>query len=308
MIEFHLLRPWWLLALLPLAFMAWFLSQKTSRLLSWREVCDEHLLNHLVQQQRQDRRNYALSMLLGSACLMIISLSGPSWSRLPVPTYKEIQPRVIILDMSEAMQATDLSPTRLSRAKFKLRDIFNRREAGQFGLVVYSGEPFVVSPLTDDANTIGALLPALTHDVLPVDGQRLDWALEEAGKLITQAGYRQGELLVLTSEPPSTDAIEAARSLAIQGIYTSIIPLKKGSLSPLFQSLATAGQGRMIPFTDSSADIEQWLKSYNRKPGYHASADNEIPVWRDDGRWFLIPALLLLLPAFQRGWLQRVGT
>lgn len=309
MTDFHFLRPWWLLTILPLLGLLWFLWRQSPRLEAWAAVCDGHLLKHLVQSKGQGRRHLALSSLFISILCMIISISGPTWSRLPVPSYQQIQPRVLVLDMSEAMLAQDLAPDRLTRAKFKLHDLFKRRDVGQFGLVVYTGEPFVVSPLTDDAQTIDALLSSLSPDIMPVEGQHLEAALEEAGQLLANAGYKQGQILVLTGETPSLAAIEVAKTLAAKQIYTSVMPILASKVSSsLFKNLASAGQGQLVPFSDTSDDLEQWLKNSTGEEQYWLSRENDIPMWRDEGRWFLIPALILLLPVYRRGWLQRITT
>ncbi|MCP0914945.1 MULTISPECIES: vWA domain-containing protein [Legionella] len=305
MAEFHFMRPGWLLAFLPLLFLFWALWRKTPAMQAWQEICDSHLLTRLMQQGGKNTRTFALLSLIGSACFMVVSLAGPSWSRLPVPTFKPVEPRVILLDMSETMLHNDLPPNRLERAKFKLHDLFQDKRSGQFGLIVYSGEPFIVSPLTDDAQTIDALLASLTADVMPVEGQQLDTALREADKLITQAGFNQGDILVLTGTAPSPEAVGVARDLLKKGTRTSIIPITNTAVPAPFKELAAAGQGILIPFADTSNDIEEWLAFTKRKQKFTADANNDIPVWKDNGRWFLIPALLCLLPAFRRGWLQR---
>ena len=190
-----------------------------------------------------------------------------------------------------------------------MHDLFQHQDAGQFGLVVYTGEPFVVSPLTDDGQTIDALLSSLTPDVMPVDGQQLASALEQASQLIAQAGFQRGQILVLTASTPSSAALSAAKSLAKVGIDTSVMPILRSDMprDPLFQQLALAGHGQLIPFSDTSTDIDKWLTSTLGNQHYAASLQNEIPVWRDQGRWFLIPALLFLMPVFRRGWLQRIS-
>lgn len=301
--EFHLIRPFWLLALLPLSALFWRLFHQTSPMTAWRQICDAHLLPYLIQSRRYSRRMTALLFLGISTLFMIISLAGPTWSRLPVPTYQPIQPRVVLLDMSHSMLSKDLHPDRLSRAKFKLHDLFQHKGVGQFGLVVYTGEPFVVSPLTDDGQTIDALLSSLTTDVMPVEGQQLTQALEQASQLISQAGFQHGQLLVLTGTSPSRESIAVAKACARMGIHTSIMPMisPKTPLNPLFQELADAGQGELIRFSDTSTDLDLWLNAFNKRQEYTADRQNDMPVWQDQGRWFLIPALLFLLPVFRRG-------
>ena len=307
--DFHFLRPFWLLAVLPLMILAVYLFRRQSPTHAWSAICDSHLLPWLLRRNGQRKRAGPLLLLGNSALLMIISLSGPTWSRLPVPTYQQIQPRVVILDMTSAMLARDLRPNRLSRAKFKLHDLFQHRDAGQFGLIVYTGEAFVVSPLTDDGQTIDALLPSLTPDVMPVTGNHLEKALEQAKKLISQAGFNSGQILVLTANAPTQAAINTAKILTKSGIDTSIIPISGNKfLAPSFAQVAAAGNGHLISFTDTEADLNQWLAASHANQHYGINLQNDIPIWRDQGRWFLIPALLLFLPVFRRGWLQRINS
>ncbi|BCA97017.1 hypothetical protein TUM19329_33780 [Legionella antarctica] len=306
--EFHFLRPWWLMVIIPLLGLAVILWRQTPKLHAWSEVCDSHLLAHLLQKKGQGKRMTSLSFLFLSALCMIFSMAGPTWYKLSVPTYKPILPRVLVLDMSSNMMISDLTPNRLSRAKFKLHDLFERKDIGQIGLVVFTAEPFVVSPLTDDGQTISSLLSTLTPDIMPVGGHKLDFALKEASHLIEQAGYKQGQILVLTADTPSSKAMETAKKLAQQGITSSIMPVKADrNLNPLFQQFAASGHGQLIQYSPDSSDLDQWINASNKNKFFALSLEDDVPLWRDEGRWFLIGALLFLLPVFQRGWLQRVA-
>ncbi|MFC3909799.1 VWA domain-containing protein [Legionella dresdenensis] len=305
--DFHFLRPWWLLAIIPLLLLAWRMWRQNPRLQSWHAICDSHLLAHLVSDNDAGKRHAALLLLVISALFMVIALAGPAWQKLPVPAFQKVQARVVVLDMSDNMFETDLTPDRLTRAKFKLQDLFSRRDVGQFGMVVFTGEPFVVSPLTDDGQTIISLLSSLTQDIMPVDGQRLDTALVEAAKLIEQAGFKQGRILVLTASTPPADAADEAEKLAMQGIYTSVMPMVADkTLLPLYKPLAEAGSGEVVPYSGTSDDLEQWLNDKTGSGDYARSEQDDIPVWRDEGRWFLLPAIILWLPVFRRGWIQRI--
>ncbi len=304
--ELHLLRPWWLLALIPLLVLIVMLWGQKPKLRGWSEICDQHLLPYLPHSQGEKKQFFSFLCLLFSFIFMIIALAGPAWHKLPVATYKQVQARVLILDMSEHMMDTDLTPNRLSRAKFKLHDLLARKEVGQFGLIVYTGEPFVVSPLTDDGQTISSLLTALSPEIMPVAGQKLESALDEASRLIKQAGYNQGQILVLTADTPSNAAIDSAKKLAEEGIYASIMPIRADKdLNPLFARFARAGDGQLLPYSSDSNDLDQWINK--KQEQFIKNSQDEIPLWRDEGRWFLIPALLLFLPVFQRGWLQRMA-
>lgn len=301
--ELHVLRPWCLLALLPCLGLSLLLWRQKTELQAWKKICDPHLLAHLIQKRGANRKRTAWLLVTGALFFMILAMAGPAWHQLPVITYKPIQPRVLLLDMSEHMLQDDLSPNRLARAKFKLHDLFSHKDIGQFALIAFTAEPFVVSPLTDDGQTISALLSALTPDVMPVGGQDLSSALKQASQLIEQAGYHHGQVLVLTADTPSEVAAETARTLASKGIFSSIMPIRaEGDLNPLFQKFATLGHGTLLHYTADPGDLEQWLKLTRHEQSLALDKENNSPLWQDEGRWFLIPALLLLLPVFRRGW------
>lgn len=306
MTSFHFLRPFWLVALVLVFILAYKLWRQKPSLKAWGEVCDSHLLNHLVQSNGESSRHFSLILLFLSMIFMIISLSGPTWHQFPAASYKTIQPRVLVLDMSASMMQKDLTPNRLSRAKFKLEDLLSHQNVGQFGLVVYTGEPFVVSPLTEDGATISSLLSVLNPEIMPVEGQNLDAALSEAAHLIQQAGYHQGQILVLTSDAPDSEAIHRAKQLASAGINSSIMPIVvEKDLNPEYQQFADSGNGLLLHYSSDTGDLEQWL-NYRNTNQFALDSGEDIPLWRDEGPWFLIPALILLLALFRRGWLQRV--
>jgi Ca-activated chloride channel family protein len=307
--DLHFLRPWWFLVIIPMLLIAWKLWRSQAELKSWSAICDPHLLAQLVRYSGQTKRHSALVCLFFSFFWIIVSLTGPCWSKYPVPSYQTVAPRVVLLDLSDAMLLRDLAPDRLTRAKFKLHDLFGRLlTSGQIGLIAFTEEAFVVSPLTDDAKTIDELSSSLSADMMPVTGYRLDNALNEAANLIHQAGFTEGQVLVLTAETPNSMSIEVASRLAKQGIITSVIAVRaNASGSPiLFNRLAAAGGGLNIPFSNGAKDLDAWLRLRQLNQHYNRNQQDDVPVWRDEGRWFLIPALIFMLPAFRRGWLQRV--
>jgi Ca-activated chloride channel family protein len=134
----------------------------------------------------------------------------------------------------------------------------------------------------------------------------LSIALDQATQLIAQAGFQRGQLLVLTATLPSQGDISTAKSLSKSGMSISVMPMIKndGTIHSLYRKFATAGHGEVITFSDTSTDLDQWLRTKPTNQKYAANLQDDLPVWRDQGRWFLIPALLLLLPVFRRGWLS----
>jgi Ca-activated chloride channel homolog len=105
------------------------------------------------------------------------------------------------------MNAVDLPPSRLVRARFEVLDLLDAGREGQVALIAYGAEPFVVSPLTGDAETIAAQVPDLTTDLLPVRGPaRADLALELAGSCWRGPGAGGGIVILVTGGLTETTA------------------------------------------------------------------------------------------------------
>ena len=61
--DFHFLRPLWLLALLPLAWVLWQLRLGSGGADAWRKVVDAHLLPRMLSDLGGDARRLPLLLL-----------------------------------------------------------------------------------------------------------------------------------------------------------------------------------------------------------------------------------------------------
>ena len=165
---FHFLRPAWLLALVPVSLLAWAAARSATSTSAWRRVVDAHLLRHLLLTDSGPARRWpiALGALAGLAATN--ALAGPAWDRIPQPTFTTSEPTVVVLDLSPAMQSDDPAPSRLSRARLELHDLLERGKGGQVALVLYTDEPFVAAPLTDDARLLEAMVPTRQSGLSPL--------------------------------------------------------------------------------------------------------------------------------------------
>ena len=318
----HFIRPLWLLLLPLAALLPWLWHRSRRPAGDWSRVCDAHLLRWLSVEQGQSGRRRAGPWLAALALLLVIlALAGPSWQKLPDPSWSARDARVIALDLSRSMLAEDLRPNRLTRARYRLADLLASTEEGQVGMVSYAGDAYVVSPLTNDMNTIANLLPALQPDIIPVGGSRGDRALQLAAALFERSGLSRGEILLVTDSATSRDAARA-RELRDAGILTSVLAAGTPEGAPIpsgggfvsdrsgnvviarmdraaLRAVAEAGGGRYTELGSAAGPGGLWAQQDGSEFALREDALGE--RWKDAGPWLVLLLLPLAAISFRRG-------
>jgi len=214
--EFHFLRPEWFFAVIPVLLISLLVIKKSKPLSGWEKICDPVLLKYQMIDIGNSTSAYQvwLRWLIPLILLItIVSLAGPSWSKKEQPVFQKNTPLIIILDLSYSMNATDIKPTRLERAKLKIMDILQSRTEGQSALIAYAGDPHIVSPLTNDNKTIMSLLPVLSTSIMPVPGSQMSDALSAAEQLLKNTSMPNGKIIVLTDGVDDQNAFAKAAQL-----------------------------------------------------------------------------------------------
>ncbi|MEL0068602.1 MAG: VWA domain-containing protein, partial [Gammaproteobacteria bacterium] len=232
--EFHFLRPYWLLGLIPLAVLVFSLWRNQKSANAWGQMIDEHLLKHLlIAQQKVNKAKIHNGWFVLSALLAIVALAGPTFEKRPLPVFETELSKVVILDLSLSMNATDIKPSRLARAKFKINDILTATKEGQIALIVYAGDAFVISPLTTDAKTIATLVPPLAPELMPVLGSEPFKAFELASELFANAGVFSGQIIWITDGLDDDDYRETQAFMAQTSHQISILAVGTSEGSPI---------------------------------------------------------------------------
>ena len=298
------------------------MSHNAKKRSAWQNVISPHLLEFLFVSGNKQRSRTGTWLTGLVTILTIIAISGPSLRQKSVPVFQTENAQVILLDLSLSMDATDIKPSRLERAKFKLLDLLEQTKEGTVALVVYAGDAFVISPLTSDAKTIANMVPTLSTGIMPVLGSRPDIAMKKSIELLENAKYSQGQIIWLTDgvEPKFVDTIsESIRqskfSLSILAIGTeqgAPIPLpdKSGFLKdqsgsivvPKLQTaelndIASATDSGIIQLTADESDI-QYLKDrhqWQKEDATDSASEQLISRWIDDGYWIIWLVLALFL-------------
>jgi Ca-activated chloride channel homolog len=332
--QFHFIRPLWLLALIPLALIAWRAYRPGGGDNPWSGIVDARLLPLLMAKRTSRMDRTALWLVAAGWIIAAVALANPAWERKPLPVYQTTAARVVVLDLSSAMTATDLKPSRLARARYKIEDVLASNNEGRTALVVYAGDAFTVSPLTRDANTIRALLKVLEPGIMPAEGSRADLGLLKGEELLRQAGASSGQVLLITGGVDSDNAAaseRAAARLKDDGYRVDVLGVGAEAGGPLsnargelvrdadgkivdahletatLQSLARAGGGEYRSITDSGKALDDLLN--DGRPSRAEAAvrtDATTQGWKEQGPLLAVLLLPLAALAFRRNWLLGV--
>ncbi|WP_322867527.1 tetratricopeptide repeat protein [Aquicoccus sp. G2-2] len=332
-VHFHFLRPIWLLALIPVALIVAFALRQGANAgaEAWARFVDPHLLGHLTQHGTASNHSRALAATLGVAlCAAILGLAGPTWRQIPTPTYESGSPTVIALSLAQSMNTTDITPSRLTRAVHKLRDILARSKDDDVGLVIFSDTAFTAAPLTNDASVIKAMLPELSANLMPVLGNRPDLAIAQSQQLLKEAGAPEGRIVLIADNAGADpgQSRTAARAAEKAGYRVEVLGvgtkeggtlqtasgqaitdrggkvMKAGFDPDVLRAIAAAGGGHFATITAGDGDLNRLMPS--AKSALHAAGrkqDIKADRWQDIGYLLLIIPVLLAPLAFRRGLL-----
>ena len=298
--EFHFLRPWFLLGLIIPLFISFKIWKSGKIQSSWAEVCDENLLQYLLIKGQDSQRKQPIILAIIITIFMIFAISGPTWSKKNNPALMVNNPVMFVLNMSSDMSAQDVSPNRLDRAKLIIREMTQTLKGTETGLIIYSHEPFMITPLAEDAALVENILPSVTYDIMPVNGDRLDRAIDMAVERMQKSGYYHGNIVVLAGDigeqfDAANKSAEAAKD---KGFSVNVIKLNAKGNNKL-ASVAQKGGGILLNYNQNIMPLAEKINNALAKE--LKQSENMQVTWEDAGYYlFWLPALLLLY-YFRRG-------
>jgi len=329
---FHFLRPEWLIALPFAVILLIILLKRSNKSSGWENVCDPALLQYQMAQQ-PEKKSGSLHLLSWTVpfifLISIFALAGPAWEKKEQPVFQQGNALVIILDLSLSMNAGDIKPSRLERAKLKLIDILKQKKEGQTALIAFAGDAHTVSPLTIDNKTIMSLLPALDSSIMPLAGSHLSDALTTARELLINAGFARGDILLLSDgiDPSQQRNLQnSIKNLHQQGYRFSVIGIGTQAGSPIpipgqggfmkdqsgqvilsklvsapLKKLAAIGGGSYNKLSLDDSDFHDLLVQKVNPDNDRIDQDKLLEQWLDTGSYFTLLLIPLALSGFRKG-------
>ncbi|MCP4283864.1 MAG: VWA domain-containing protein [Gammaproteobacteria bacterium] len=327
---FHFASPWWLLGLLlifPVG--AWLRRSKVyGHIARINRYADSHLLPHLTGSRElhsSERWNkFKRWALLWT--LLVLAMAGPRWDFTEIQLFTPGADLVILLDISRSMEVADVRPSRMTRARQEIEDLINQNRGVRLGLVAFASVAHVITPITEDGQTIRSMLPAISSDLVRLQGSRLRQALERAGTLLAGQPEESQHTILLISDgdfvEPELD--KAVQSLSAKGIRLHVLGIGTLGGGPVpghsgrflmdsrqqpvesrldesgLKRLAELGDGIYLTADFRNEDTTHILQLASSGSQAKAAGDERARVWNERFYWLLFPAMLAMLPAFRR--------
>jgi Ca-activated chloride channel homolog len=176
---------------------------------------------HEILVRSVDRRKRTLRIVLFFIGLVFLlaSLARPLFGLREVQVEKAGVDVLLALDVSRSMMAEDAPSNRLASAKESMLRLLDRPSRDRYGLIVFSGEAFLMSPLTQDHGAVERTLSAVTTAAVSKPGTDLAAAIKLALRSYDETQKRGKAMIVISDgEQLQGDAVIAAREAANKGI------------------------------------------------------------------------------------------
>ncbi|HSI14878.1 MAG TPA: VWA domain-containing protein [Chthoniobacter sp.] len=301
--DFHFLRPWLLLTILPCALLWWAIWRRQNAAQVWSGIVAPHLLPFLLRGTAHRSRFTPLHLIGIGWLIGVISLAGPTWRREPAPFADDTAALAIVLKVSPSMITEDVQPSRLVRSVQKVQDLLVQRRGAKTSLIAYSGTAHVVMPATTDDGIINTFAQALDPKIMPEEGDAAAEALRLADQTLAEAG--SGSILWITdSVAPEQSAPLAAWRKKSSTPVRLLPPLLAGAELDELSSAAGVVDASVVRLAADDSDVT----ALARAAKFATAALGELSDrWEESGYWLTPILAVLLLAFFRRGWMAQTA-
>jgi Ca-activated chloride channel family protein len=313
------------LALLPLLGL-FFWAAWTARRRAIGRFGNHSLMQQLMPQVSRYRQYLKFGLLMLAVALLVVGWANPQYGA-KLQKYKRKSVDVILaFDLSQSMLATDITPSRLERARRFGQELVEGLRSERLGMVVFAGSAFLQSPITTDYNAIQLSLRSASPDMIGNQGTAIAEAIELAEESFEDNNKSHKALIIITDgENHEEEALAAAQAAVDKGliIYTVGVGTAEGGFitirqngrevykrdkqgSPVrsrlnekvLEDLADAGNGNYFNLAAGSDAVVDALKDRIDKMEKRAFEQRSFSEFESSFQWFVGVALLLLIVEF----------
>ena len=313
--QFHFLRPKALYLFIPLGIIALLLLLGNRERKKWKLILPPALRPFMFTRGNALSLLLPLLLFLLGSTICIFALAGPAWEKKKIPGQKIEAVVLIALDLSGSMLATDIAPNRLERAKFKISDFLDANPRARAGLVAYAGTAHPVLPFTSDYKLIKHHAASLVNRIMPVQGSNLSMLVQIADTMLRKV-QAPSTLLLMTDAITSDDAalLTQFTQHSIHRIELLLLSTPAGAKVPGHPNITSKQEPTIInnlrqdtsiaitPLTLDTTDVGSIAARIAGRLVFEKDKSKDDKDWDDRGALLLVPALLITLFWFRKGW------
>jgi Ca-activated chloride channel family protein len=243
---------YWLLLLPPLAgFLAW--SGRRRRRAAER-LGEPPLIERLSLGMSRARDRWKATLLLAGFLFLVLAIARPQWGQGTDEVVARGVDVFLVLDTSFSMDATDVAPSRMERARYIASALIDRLQGNRIGLIVFSGNAFVQCPLTLDYGAAKIFLDTVSTGVVPEPGTNILEAMEAASRGFVARDSKFRVVVLLTDgEETEGSVLGVADKAREEGIVIHTV----GVGTP---------RGEPIPMRSESGDVTDYIRDESGQP------------------------------------------
>ena len=316
----------WYLLLLPVVIIL--LTYLYIRVLRWKEegrrkIGDIWLVDRLMAAYSPLR--FRIKFLLGLLALFFIffGLANLQFPKAPVKEVRSGADVMLVLDVSKSMNAKDIAPSRLDRARLLLIKLNERLGDNRVGLVIFAGRAYLQMPLTTDHLTARMYVSTSGPESVPAQGTVISEALRISADAFPKTDKKYRAIILVTDgEDHDKAAMDEAKKLSGSGISLHVVGVgtqagatitdpasqlqqldAEGRVvvsrlnEEMLEGLAIAGSGtyQRLEKTDQVVDrLLQEIEMLDKRP----MASMSTATYTHYFQWFVAFALLLVIIEF----------
>ena len=214
----------------------WYFISRKQKL---KKLGHANLISQLLPYSSKRKRIIKVILfMLGFSSLIIALCNLQTGSKL-TEVKREGADIIVCIDVSNSMLAQDLSPDRLTRAKYALEKMIDGLEGDRLGLVIFAGEAYVQLPITTDYSAAKLFLSSIGPGMVPVQGTNVSDAIKKASESFSNdEGKNRAIILITDGENHDSEAIQAAEEAGKNGIMINTIGIgsENGVPIPLIEN------------------------------------------------------------------------
>jgi len=277
MIDFRF--PFMLYVYIPLTIL-WFIWIWRGRKQKILSETDSRLRSRLFSQMDLNRLKWKQRFLLLSMVMLVFAASGPQIGTRLAPLDRKGVDLVFTIDVSTSMNAEDVKPSRLEKAKFEISQMIRQLKGDRVALIVFAGSSHMYLPLTTDYEAARLFLDKIDTQMIPTQGTALSSALQTGLSAFTEDDSKYKVLVLVTDgEDHEGQAIDLAKQAASRGmiIHTVGVGTASGSLIPVvdkqgIRDYKRDGSGKLITSVINEAILNDIANAGN---GTYVKFDNK---------------------------------